>query len=61
MYRLPIEVWAEEGEVPWIGTDRGLLFPLGWIGYGPFLERTGQIEPNTGLLVVVEGICVVVA
>ncbi len=56
MYRLPIEVWAVEGGVPWIGTVRGLPIHLGLIVYGPFLERTGQIEPDTGLLVVVEGI-----
>ena len=58
---LPLEVWAVEGEVPWLGTVQGLPIHLGWIGYGPFLERTGQIEPSTGLLVVVEGICGVAA
>jgi hypothetical protein len=58
---LPSGVLAVEGGVPWIGTCQEPLILLGWIVYGLFLEGMEQIEPNNGLLVVVQGICDAVA
>ena len=59
--RLPSGVLAAEGGVPWIRTGQEPPILLGWILYGPSLGGMEQIEPNIGLLVVVPGICDVVA
>ena len=52
---------AVEGGVPWIGTGQEPPILLGSIVYGTFLEGTERIEPNCGLLVVVQGICDAIA
>ena len=61
LYRLPSGVLAVEGGIPWIGIGQEPPILLGLIVCGPFLEGMERIEPNSGLLVVVEGICGVVA